>query len=233
MLASHSVEPTMPITVVVPTLDEAESLARCLPELVDRFEEVIVSDGGSQDETVAIAQRCGARVVESDPGRGPQLNRGAEAARGDVLLFVHADTRLPSHAGEAIRDAIAHGAVGGAFTLRFDHDSALFRLGSALVNLRTRWLRIPLGDQAQFASRGAFETLEGFRPWPILEDLDFIRRLRRHGKIQILDGPALTSTRRYLHRGVLRSLATNYLIWTLWTFGVSPHRLAKLYRKVR
>ncbi len=129
--------------------------------------------------------------------------------------------------------AVSGGAVGGGFRVRYDDSRPLFRLSDRLIHLRTRLTGCPLGDQAQFVTRRAFDALGGFRDWPILEDLDFIRRLRRRGKTVILDAPVTTSARRVLEQGVARSVATNWLIWGLYFLGVSPYRLARLYRHIR
>jgi rSAM/selenodomain-associated transferase 2 len=221
------------LAIVVPTLDEGEALHRTLSQALAVADEVVVSDGGSRDRTLEIAQQLGARVVSGPPGRGGQLNRGAAATRSDVLLFLHADTVLPAGAREAVLRAVAEGAAGGAFLVRFDVDRPLQRLGARLINLRTRWIRLPLGDQAQFAGRTAFEQLGGFREWPILEDLDFALRLRRTRRMTILPGPVTTAARRFLVQGTVRTVATNWLIWLLFFCGVSPHRLARLYRHIR
>ncbi len=117
--------------------------------------------------------------------------------------------------------------------MRFDSNRPIRRLGARLINLRTRWTRCPLGDQAQFVTRQAFEETGGFRDWPILEDLDFIRRLKRHGEIALIESPVTTSARRFEKRGTVRTVATNWLIWLLYFARVSPHRLARLYRNVR
>lgn len=196
-------------------------------------DEVVVSDGGSTDATVEAAARLGARVVTGRPGRGLQLNRGAAACASPVLLFLHADTRLPEGGVAQVRQVVSSGADGGAFTVRFDIESPLYRLGSRLVNLRTRLTGVPLGDQAQFVTRETFQRLGGFRDWPILEDLDFGRRLKRAARTVILSPPVITAARRYAERGIARTLATNWLIWALYFAGVSPHRLARLYRPQR
>ena len=123
--------------------------------------------------------------------------------------------------------------VGGGFTVRFDDPRVLFRLGAAIVNLRTRLFRIPLGDQAQFVRASVFDRLGGFKDWPILEDLDLGIRLRRQGRIAILQEPVTTAARRFTERGIARTIATNWLIWLLFLAGVRPQRLAKLYPHIR
>lgn len=223
------------LAIVVPTLDEEATLRVHLPFALATADEVVVSDGGSRDGTREAAAALGARVVCGTAGRGAQLNRGAAATRAGALLFLHADTALPAGARELVLAALAAGCDGGAFGVRFDAPTPIYRLGGTIVNLRTRLTRLPLGDQAQFASRAAFERLGGFREWPILEDLDFAWRLRAGGrrKVGILPATVTTSARRYQRRGVARTLATNWLIWTLFAIGVPPRRLARLYGHVR
>lgn len=196
-------------------------------------DEVIVSDGGSTDSTLSIAHSSTASVVSSEPGRGPQLNRGAASANSDILLFLHADTTLPEGGLDQVRAAIADGAVGGGFSVQFDAATFWFRVGSRIVNFRTRLTGIPLGDQGQFVTAQVFASMGGYQPWPILEDLDFARRLKQQGRLKILDSAVTTSARRYLARGTTRTIATNWMIWTLFLVGVSPHRLAMLYKQVR
>lgn len=222
--------PKPTVALLIPALDEEESLCRLLPGLVALADEVVVSDGGSADATVAVAQAAGARVVVGPRGRGGQLNRAAAAASSDVFLFLHADTELPADGLERVRAAIRGGAAGGAFQLEFATDRALLRFGARLINRRTRLTKIPLGDQAQFVTREVFETLGGYREWPILEDLDFARRLKAAGPVAILDAKVVTSPRRFERLGVARTIATNWLIWGLFALGVRPERLARLYR---
>lgn len=223
----------MRLAIIVPTLNEEDTVRRHLPAALAVADEVIVSDGGSADGTVAVARALGARVIEGPPGRGGQLNRGAAAAGADVLLFLHADTTLPERGGERVRAAVAAGAPGGAFHLRFDVDRPMQRLGARLINWRTRWLRVPLGDQAQFATRETFARLDGFRDWPILEDLDLALRLRRLPGFTLIAEPVTTGARRFVEQGAVRTVATNWLIWLLFLCGVSPHRLARWYRQIR
>ena len=225
------------LAIVVPTLNEEVALRRLLPRvlaLAPAPDEVVVTDGGSTDRTVEVARELGARVVTGPPGRGGQLTRGAEATTADILLFLHADTELPADGIERIRAALATGAAGGGFSVRYDAPPLLLRLfGERLIDLRTRLTGWPLGDQAQFVTREAFRALGGYRDWPILEDLDFARRLRRQGRTVLITSPVITAARRFQEQGVVRTVATNWLIWILFLCGVSPHRLARLYKHIR
>lgn len=223
----------MRLTIVIPTLNEERALPTFLPPALEAADEVWVSDGESSDRTREIARSLGARVVTGAAGRGAQLNRGARACDADILLFLHADTRLPAGAAGLVRRAIDDGAVGGGFEVRFEPKPSWFRFPDHLTNLRARWTGWPLGDQAHFARRDAFEALGGYQEWPILEDLDFIRRLKRYGRTVILDAEVTTSARRFLSQGLLRTNAVNYLIWTLYFAGVSPVKLARLYKHIR
>jgi rSAM/selenodomain-associated transferase 2 len=227
------VPPPGRLAIVVPTLDEESVLRRHLPAALAQADEVVVSDGGSSDGTREVATALGARVVAGTRGRGPQLNRGAAATDAELLLFLHADTTLPAGAAAAVRTAVARGYAGGGFRVRFEPATPLLRLGAALVNARTRATRLPLGDQAHFATRAAFEELGGYRDWPLLEDLDFAWRLKRHRRVAVLPLAVATSARRFQRQGVARTVATNWLIWALFLCGVPPARLVRLYGAVR
>jgi rSAM/selenodomain-associated transferase 2 len=227
---------TMRIAAVVPTLDEQASLKRTLANVAGAADVIVVADGGSGDQTVAIARRAGAIVISSAPGRGGQLNagaRGALEAGADVLLFVHADTVLPPEARAAIERAVEGGATAGGFRVRYDDPRRLFALGSRIVNLRTRLLRAPLGDQAQWVTREAFTALGGFRDWPILEDLDLMLRAKKAGKVAVLEPRVSTAARRFVERGIVRTIVINWTIWALFFLGVDPVRLARLYPRRR
>lgn len=221
------------VAILIPALDEEETLRRNLPAALAAADEVVVSDGGSRDATARLARELGARVVTGVPSRGAQLNRAAAASRAEVLVFLHADSVLPPGAIEAVQRAVAAGASGGGFLVRFDAEGFVYRLGERVANLRARLTRAPLGDHGQFATRAAFEALGGFREWPLLEDLDLIRRLRHRGPIAVLPLRTTTSARRFEAGGPLRTVLRNWLIWTLYAVGVPPHRLARLYRDVR
>lgn len=179
------------MTIVIPTLNEKASIASLEPTLAGR--DIVVSDGGSTDGTREIARRF-ARVVVGPPGRAAQLNRGARAARGDVILFLHADTQLP-HLN-------VPPGPGGCFLVRFDAPGLLLGMGDAYRNIRTRLFHDFYGDQAIFVRRDVFERLGGFRPLPFMEDYDFCRRLRATGRLRIVTQPAVTSARRYAGRAL-------------------------------
>ncbi len=225
--------PPLRLSIVMPVIDDKEALATSLPRALAHADQVIVSDGGSTDDTRAMARSLGAVVVNGTAGRGAQLNRGAREADGDVLVFLHADTTLPADARRQIERAIEAGNAGGGSRLEFDVAGPLLRFGARWINGRTRLTRLPLGDQAQFITREAFEALGGFRDWPILEDLDLMRRLKRGYRVAVLDGPVVTSSRRFRTGGKFKTIAINWSIWALYALGASPHRLARWYRKVR
>lgn len=226
----------MRLAIVIPTWNEEGTLRRNLPLALAHADEVVVSDGGSSDGTIEVARAFGARVVSGPACRGAQLNRGAAATDADVLLFLHADTVLPRDAGRRVKEAAAAGAPGGAFFIHFDCDGFVYRLGGRVVNLRTKLVFTPLGDQAQFVTREAFREMGGFREWPILEDLDFAKRMRRRWgrrRLAVLEEPVVTSARRFEKQGPARTVALNWAIWLLFALGASPHHLAKIYRHVR
>lgn len=223
----------MQVSVIVPTLNEEKSLATTLKHLRGHTDRIVVSDGGSTDGTEQVARSFEVDWVSGPPGRGGQLNRGATRVDTEALLFVHADTRLPDRAIDLVTNALETGHLGGGFMVDFESDLRIMALGSRLVNLRTRLTRVPLGDQAQFVHAEPFARLGGYRDWPILEDLDFMRRLKKEGKIALVPHAVLTSDRRYAQRGVARTVALNWLIWALYLTGLHPAKLARLYRQVR
>ncbi len=223
----------MRLSLVIPTLDEEIWLPESLEQALRVADDLCISDGGSTDATVRIAESLGVQVVSGPAGRGGQLNRGAQATDSEILLFLHADTRLPANAHGLIREAISAGAVGGGFLVRFEPERGALRHAHRLTSLRTRLTGWPLGDQAQFVRRDVFDEIGGFREWPILEDIDLMQRLKRRGRLAIIDQPVTTSARRFERHGVARTSATNYFIWLLYFAGVSPIRLARLYKHIR
>jgi rSAM/selenodomain-associated transferase 2 len=221
------------ISVIVPTLNEEAAIGACLAQLAARNPgEIVVADGGSADRTVALAGAY-ARVVPAPAGRGAQMNAGARASSGDVLLFLHADSILDGAAFEAIREAMRDPAVaGGNFDIRYAGADRAARLFTLANRIRRR-AGIFYGDSGIFCRRSVFEALGGYRPWPLMEDYDFARRLRRRGRLALLDLPIFVSDRRWRRAGVLRTLWGWTVIQALYSAGVSPYRLARLYPHVR
>lgn len=225
------------VSVVVPVLEERAELPGLLDHLAalpGRWE-VIVVDGGSMDGSpdLARAHPSGPRVVVHGGGRAAQMNAGAAVARGEVLLFLHADTRLPASAHASLAGALTDpGVAGGNFALRFDGPGRFPRLLGAVHRLQRR-LGIFYGDSAIWLPAARFVELGGYRPLPIMEDFDLARRLCRAGRTACLPGPAVTSSRRWRRRGLVRTVATWTAIRWLYLAGVSPRRLARLYRVVR
>jgi rSAM/selenodomain-associated transferase 2 len=218
------------ISVVIPTLNEQDELPAALAHLTtggDRPGEIIVADGGSRDGTVALARGFGCRVVPVSPsGRARQLNAGAAAAGGDIILFLHADTWLAPGALRALRESLAAPAVvGGAFARRFRSGSRLLQVSCRLADLRGAWLGWHLGDQAMFARRAAFARLGGFALIPVFEDLEFARRLKRLGRVVTLRPPVVSSGRRFAQRGPWRTTLSDAWLTCRYLAGAAPERL--------
>jgi rSAM/selenodomain-associated transferase 2 len=218
------------ISVIVPVLNEAHHLSKTLALVsVATNIELIVVDGGSQDATIAVAQTAGAKVIASTPGRAIQMNLGAEISTGDILLFLHADTRLPPKFDAMIRETLAY-SIAGAFELNVDLPSVGVRLVEWGTNLRSRYLQLPYGDQAIFLTKSVFEVVGGFRALPIMEDFEFVQRLKRYGNIRIVPAAVLTSGRRWQRLGVVRTTLINQLVIAAYLTGVPPDRLRQWYR---
>lgn len=219
-------------SVILPVLDEAERIGDQVRELrASGADEVIVVDGGSRDDSVQRAEAAGARVIESEPGRAVQMNRGARAARHPALLFLHADTRLSEDWRQALTATLADSkSVGGAFTFRLDEGGGRFRLLEWLVALRSRLLRRPYGDQGLFCRTEAFLRLGGFPEVPVMEDFIFVGRLRREGRLRILPQPATSSARNWRRAGFWRVALAHRLVILGYYLGVPLPRLARLRR---
>lgn len=232
--------PKLPkISVVIPTLDAARTLPATLAALVPAaldglVKEVVVADGGSQDETARIAEAAGARVLEAPRGRGAQLAQGAAAARGDWLLFLHADTVLEESWTEETRAFLGETGRAGVFTLAFDAKGLAPRLVAAGAMARTRLLGSPYGDQGLLIARALYEGIGGFRPLPLFEDVDIVERLTKakgRRALHVFRSRALTSAARYERDGYMRRVLKNALCLALYRFGASPARIAEIYAR--
>ena len=223
----------MTLSIIVPTFQEAGRIAVTVDSAraLGGEVEIIVVDGGSSDGTAEIARAHGARViVTADRGRARQMNQGAAAASGDVLLFLHADTTLPPDAPSAIAAILSDPAIaGGCFRLRFDDDHPVLRVSSALTQFRFKLFHY--GDCAYFVRRGTFREMGGFNAMPLLEDLDFWLRLNRAHRVVVARASVLTSARRFRQVGVVRQQTLATLIVLLYMLGVGAPRLARLYHR--
>ncbi|OYW05452.1 MAG: hypothetical protein B7Z61_06105 [Acidobacteria bacterium 37-71-11] len=229
------------LAVVVPTLDEERTILACLAAVGDNVGvEVVVSDGGSGDATAAVVRRefPRARVVTGSPGRGVQLNRGAAAVPADAYVFVHADCRLPEGWAAAVRAALGEPGVAlGCFRLHTEPaegrgGGAAVRWWWRLLDLRSRGLGLPYGDQALFVRREVFEAVGGYPEIPLMEDVEFVRRCLQRGRLVRLPLVVRTTARRFARRPVRARLCTATFP-LLYRLGVSPHRLARWYGDVR
>ena len=219
------------ISVIIPTLNEAKYVLSAIQSAnqPQREYEIIVVDGGSTDETAEVA-RAYAEVIMSPRGRAVQMNAGARRSTGDVLLFLHADSCLPPHALTNLEQVMAdRQIVGGTFTLRFDHPKWLLRLIAFFSRFRFRYFHY--GDQGIFVRRDIFEQMGGFKEIPVMEDLDFLERLRRMGRVALINLPITTSARRFLENGILRQQLLNIILVILYLLGTSPHVLLRLYKR--
>ena len=227
-----SIDPAC-ISVVIPTLNEHAAIARALGCTALEGVERVVVDGGSTDGTVERARELGAEcVLEDRANRAGQMDAGYRAARGGVLLFLHADTLLPPGWDERVRAALARPEVaGGAFGLRFESERPLYRFIEFGARLRTRLGGVPYGDQALFVRREALDAAGGIAQVPIFEDLDLARSIRRSGELVLIERPVMTSPRRYEANGVLRTWLRNSAALSAYLLGVDRERVARWYRR--
>ncbi len=224
------------VSVIVPALNEEKNIKRCIRSVkgLNPFE-IIVVDGGSIDNTIEIAKKEGAKLISSQKGRGIQMNTGASHAKGDILLFLHADSVIKD--AERLRFFLKDfylSSYGGAFLrLKFDDSSILTRMVEFFANLRARLLMMPYGDNAIILKRGFFEEVGGFRNYPFLEDIDLVLRVRKMGKMRYIPIDVIASSRRlkkgYPFSPILVSLR-NVIIALLFIAGVSPYKLIRFYR---
>ena len=222
------------LSVVIPALNEAAGIQAtlvALAPLVARGAQLLVADGGSTDNTVALAQAGGAQVVHVPRGRALQMNAGAQHASGDILLFLHADTRLPPDADRLIVQALASGAqVWGRFDVRIEGRPRMLRVIAACMNRRSRWTGIATGDQALFMTRAEFDAVGGFPAQPLMEDIAMSERLLRRSRPACLRERVVTSGRRWETRGVWRTVLLMWRLRLAYWRGAAPEHLAELYR---
>lgn len=216
------------LSVIVPVLNEATALESLLPVLQAAApHETLVADGGSTDTTAAVVQRHGARLITAPRGRARQMNAAATVARGESMLFLHADTLPPADFPQLIARTLSPGIAGGAFRFALRESIPGGRWIETLTRLRGSLLSLPYGDQGLFLRRSLFEALGGFADWPLLEDVDLVQRLRRLGRLRITPATAPTSARRWQSGGVLRTFLRHQLILTGHRLGVPPAKLAE------
>jgi rSAM/selenodomain-associated transferase 2 len=219
------------ISIIIPTLDEAEFIAGTLASIpMGPGLEVIIVDGGSRDATPTIGQSLGALVLFSSPGRARQMNRGASRAKGDILLFLHADTLLPESFPEHIYQCLGNPrVVAGAFRLGLSPPIKGSAFIEKMANLRAEKLNLPYGDQAIFVPAKIFRDLGGYKEIPLLEDVDLVRRLRRIGRLGVIPVPVVASSRRWKKLGVWKTTGINQLILGGFFLGIPPRILARWY----
>jgi rSAM/selenodomain-associated transferase 2 len=224
------------LSVVVPMLNEAATIASTLDALRRGAPdaEIIVVDGGSTDASAAIARPLCDMLIDGSRGRALQMNAGARASHGDALVFVHADTIVPSTFAADIASALSEPAVvGGRFDVVLDESALPYRIIGAMISIRSRISRTGTGDQAIFVRRDVFDRLGGFPRLELCEDLEFSRRLKRAGRIACLRTRVTTSARRWNRDGVVRTVIRMWLIRAMYLMGVPPARLKRMYADTR
>jgi len=218
-------------------LNEAQWIQEVLQTLQQETLEIIVVDGGSRDDTIALAQTftqqspaSNVKIISASPGRAHQMNTGAAIATGEILLFLHADTRLPPGFPALVIQTLESGAIAGAFTLQIAGEMPGLRWIERGVQWRSRHLQLPYGDQAIFLKASQFRAIGVFADLPIMEDFDLVRRLQKLGKIAIVPAPVLTSDRRWQKLGIFQTTVMNQGAIVAYFLGVSPARIARWYR---
>ena len=223
------------LSVIVPTVNEAALIAGFLAHLRERIPgaEIIVVDGGSNDQTAALATPRADRVLQSPRGRARQMNAGAAAASGEILWFLHADSLVPADAlGRLAQSLVNPEMVGGCFRLRFPRRRWVYRISDSLGNVAVDLFRIALGDHGIFCRRATFARVGGYPDVPLMEDAEFYRRLRRAGRVRQLPAYIVSSPRRYEQHGPVRTTVFYLVILTLYLAGVRPETLLTVYRRL-
>jgi len=223
------------VSIIVPTLNEELVLEKTLTQFQQLSpHELIVSDGGSDDDTRNIAGRFSHRVITGSAGRALQMNVGADEATGDILLFLHADSRIEPESYRKMLQCMQNPKwIGGAFKLCIESGKWSLKLIALLANIRSKYFGLAYGDQGFFVRKEVFKDMNGFSPLPICEDLDFYHRLRKKGPVILLKEKAHTSPRRWIKEGILFTTARNTLIAVLFGLGFPPHILTKWYLAIR
>ena len=225
----------MKVSIIIPTLNEGLVLEKTLTQIQQLSpHEVIVSDGGSTDNTCHIAKNFSHSLVIGSSGRARQMNAAADEATGDLLLFLHADSRLEPESYKKMLEFMNNWKwIGGAFTLCIESDKWSMNLITLLANIRSKYFGLAYGDQGFFVRKEVFKSMEGFSPIPICEDIDFYRRLRKKGSVILLKEKAHTSPRRWVKEGVVFTTARNIFIAILFGIGFPPRTLTKWYQTIR
>ena len=221
----------MKVSIIVPTLNEELVLENTLTQIQQLSpHELIVSDGGSSDDTCRIAGKFSYRVITGSAGRALQMNSGANEATGDLLLFLHADSRIEPESYRKMLECMENPKwIGGAFTLCIESGKWSLKLIALLANIRSKYFGLAYGDQGFFVRKEVFNDMNGFSPIPICEDLDFYYRLRKKGSVILLKEKAHTSPRRWINEGIFFTTARNFFIAVLFGLGFPPHILTKWY----
>jgi rSAM/selenodomain-associated transferase 2 len=217
------------VSVVIPTLNAQATLGRTIAPLRGHVREIVVSDGGSQDDTISVAQQCGAVVLVGPAGRGGQLLRGARASSSGWFLFLHADTQLQDPWRDRVAEAIADDpAIASYFQFALDDDTPQARRLERMVAWRSRVLALPYGDQGLLISRQLYDATGGWRDMPLMEDVDFVRRIGRI-RLAALQARAVTSAEKFRRDGYTWRSAKNLFFLGLYTFGVNPAAIKRIY----
>lgn len=224
----------MKLSIIIPTLNEERSLGGTLAPLFSLSHEIIVVDGGSRDGSVEVAREYASVVLDSTRGRGIQQHTGACHAKGDILLFLHADTLLPKGFGMMIEGTLSDPkTVFGAFRLGHHPSTAFLNLVALMANLRSLLLKMPYGDQGLFMRRSDYFRVGGFQDLPLMEDVDLVRRLNKIGKFKLVKAKVETSARRYDRNGIVYTTIRNWSLIIRYLLGQSPERLHRFYSDAR